>query len=270
MSEALDASVQAFVARQPRLAWRRRALRAWIRFWMRVLARITIHGTEHVPQSGPVLLIMNHTTLLDPVLVMGAVPNRHVVAMSKVENARNPLIAPFIWWYGAYTVRRGEVDRAALKISVELLNAGQLIAISPEGTRHPKGLTRPKDGVAYVATKTDAMIVPVGVSGAVGWQKTVLTLQRPRMDVTFGPPFRLKTDGRARIPRDELGTMSEELMYQLARAIADPALRGDYADLAQATTDDLVFVDPRTGEPLPPAPPAEAIAEGVTPREQKV
>jgi len=251
---SLETSVQAFVARQPSLAWRRRWLRAFIRFWMRILGRITITGTEWIPDSGPTLLIMNHATYLDPVVVMGSTANRFVIPMSKAENARNLIVGPFIWWYGAYTIKRGVVDRQALLTSIELIKAGQMIAISPEGTRHPEGLSHPKDGVVYVASKADAVIVPVGVTGLDNWQKTVPTLRRPKVQVTFGPPFRLKLEGRTRIPREELSAMSEELMYQLARAIAEPALRGEYADLSKATTDRIEFVDPCTGEPLPVAP----------------
>ncbi|MBL8146553.1 MAG: 1-acyl-sn-glycerol-3-phosphate acyltransferase [Anaerolineae bacterium] len=263
MSEpSLDASVQAFVARQPGLAWRRRWLCAFIRFWMRILGRMTITGMEHVPPSGPTLIIMNHATYLDPVVVMGAMNERFVVPMSKAENTRSPIVGPFIWWYGAYTVNRGVVDRQALMTSIELIKAGQMIAISPEGTRHPEGLSRPKDGVVYVASKSDAVMVPVAVSGLQNWQKTIPTLRRPKVQVNFGQPFRLKLDGRTRIPRDELSAMSEELMYQLSRAVADPALRGEYADLSKTTTELIEFVDPRTGEPLPAAPAVHSEAAG--------
>lgn len=262
MSDSLDASVQAFVARQPRLVWRRRLLRAWIRFWMRILARVTILGADWVPDDGPTVMIMNHVTMLDPVIMLGAITHRFPVPMSKVENARNPLIGPFMWWYGAFTVRRGEIDRQALTKSIELLKANQLLAISPEGTRHPEGLARPKDGVAYVATKGDAIIVPIAVTGTNEWQKTVLLFRRPHVIVSFGPPFRLKTDGKARVGRELLAEMSDELMYQLARAVADPALRGEYADLSKATTKHLIFVDPRTGKPLPVQPEPEPILEG--------
>lgn len=264
MSEpsSLDTSVQAFVARQPSLAWRRRWLRAFIRFWMRILGRVTITGADLIPESGPTLLIMNHATYLDPVVVMGSTTNRFIIPMSKAENARSPVIGPFIWWYGAYTVNRGVVDRQALMTSIELIKAGQMIAISPEGTRHPEGLSRPKDGVVYVASKSSAVIVPVAVCGLENWQKTIPTLRRPHVRVNFGQPFRLKLDGRTRIPRDELSAMSEELMYQLARAVTDPALRGDYADLSRATTELIEFVDPRTGEPLPAAPAVQPEPEG--------
>ena len=106
----------------------------------------------------------------------------------------------------------------------------------------------------------------MAVTGLDNWQKTVPTLRRPRVTVQYGPPFRLKTGGRVRIPRDELSAMSEELMYQLARSVADPALRGDYADLSKATTGLIEFVDPRTGEPFPePQPAAKEATRATTP-----
>jgi 1-acyl-sn-glycerol-3-phosphate acyltransferase len=184
--------------------------------------------------------------------------------MSKAENARNPIIGSFMWWYGAYTINRGVVDRQALMTSIELIKAGQMIAISPEGTRHPQGLRQPKDGVVYVASKSNATIVPVAVTGLNNWKRDVPTLRRPKVIVQYGPAFRLKTDGRTRIPRDELSAMSEELMYQLSRAVADPALRGDYADLSKATTNLIEFVDPRTGEPLSVRQPGEKEATSAT------
>lgn len=249
MSGALEASVQAFVARQPRLAWRRRLLRAWIRFCMRVFVRTTITGEEWVPETGPLLLIMNHFTLLEPIATLGAQTKRFVVPMTKVENARNPLTAPFVWWWGAFSVRRGEVDRHALTSAIELLKAGQVIAISPEGTRNASGLQRPKDGLVYIAARSDAVLMPIAVSGTINWPKTIFLLRRPRIIINFGPPFRLKTDGRSRIPREELQAMSEEIMYQLSKALADPKLRGKYADLDKVTTHYIEFINPHTGEP---------------------
>ncbi len=262
MSDTLDASVQAFVARQPRLAWRRHLLRYLIRLGMFVFGRVTISGQEWVPDSGPTMLIMNHATYFDPVMVMGATRNRFVVPMSKAENAHNPIVGAFMWWHGAYTINRGVVDRQALLTSIELIKAGQMIAISPEGTRHPEGLTQPKDGVVYVASKANAVIVPVAVTGLNNWQRTIPLIRRTKIRINYGPPFRLKTEGRTRIPRDELGAMSQELMYQLARAVVDPALRGDYANLSEATTDHIEFVDPRTGEPYPVPSAAQPTPEG--------
>lgn len=241
MSTAL--SVEQYVLMQPRLSWRRRFLRWLIRLILfRVICKVTVTGTENIPAAGSSVLMMNHISLLDPILCMGAVTHRFVIPMTKVENVRNPIIAPFVWWWGSYSVNRGEVDRKALINSIELLKSGQLILIAPEGTRQHDGLAQPKDGLAYVATKADAVIIPTAIVGARDWLTDLKRLRRPVIQVNFGPPFKFKTDGRTRIPREELSEMTEEAMYQLALAVTDENMRGIYSDVSKAKTDHLEFV----------------------------
>jgi 1-acyl-sn-glycerol-3-phosphate acyltransferase len=172
---------------------------------------------------------------------MVAVKRRFVIPMTKVENLENPFIAPFVRWWGSYSINRDEIDRKALMNSIELLKSGQLILIAPEGTRHPEGLSQPKDGFAYIATKADAIIIPAAISGAVGWQ-SAFKLKRPRIRVNFGHPFKFKTDDKGRVPRDLLTPMMDEAMYQLALAVQDETRRGVYSDLSKATTEHLEFV----------------------------
>jgi 1-acyl-sn-glycerol-3-phosphate acyltransferase len=241
---SVTTSVQEFVAMQPKFAWRRKLVRAVIRgLGFGVLWHVTVTGTEHIPDGGPSILMMNHISLLDPILCMGAVTHRFVIPMTKIENLQNPILGPFVRLWGSYPVNRGEIDRTALLNSIELLKSGQLILVAPEGTRHPEGLSRPKDGMAYIATKADAVIIPSAISGAVGWQEKMKRLQRPRIHVNFGRAFKFKTGGRARIPREELSEMMEEAMYQLAMAVTDETRRGVYSDLSQATTKHLDFLN---------------------------
>jgi 1-acyl-sn-glycerol-3-phosphate acyltransferase len=236
-----SAEVQAYVARQPSLAWRRHALRGFIR-WLgfRILWDVTVTGAENMPSSGPAIIMMNHISAIDPVLCMGAITNRFVIPMTKIENAQNGFFNLFIWWWGSYTVRRGEIDRKALMNSIELVKAGQMILLAPEGTRHPEGLVEAKDGLAYIATKANAVIIPTGIAGATPWKDKLLKLQRPRIQVNFGRPFRFKGAGE-RVPREALTAMSHEAMYQLALAVPDESLRGFYRDVSQATTQHLEF-----------------------------
>jgi 1-acyl-sn-glycerol-3-phosphate acyltransferase len=241
---SLSSSVQHYVAQQPRLAWRRTALRTFIRtLGFKVLWRVEVTGAENVPDSGPTIIMMNHISALDPILVMGAVTNRFVVPMTKIENAQNWFFGLFVWWWGSYTVNRNEIDRKALVNSIELVKHGQMILIAPEGTRHPEGLAEAKDGLAFIATKANAVIVPTAISGAVGWKESMLRFRRPRINVNFGRPFRFKTNGRERIPRDELAAMSHEAMYQLALAVKDETRRGFYSITSKATAEHLEFVN---------------------------
>ncbi|MBL8116674.1 MAG: 1-acyl-sn-glycerol-3-phosphate acyltransferase [Anaerolineae bacterium] len=239
----LSAEVQQYVARQPSLAWRRRLLRGLIRtLGFKVLWDVEVTGAENVPAEGPAIIMMNHISALDPVLCMGAVTNRFVIPMTKIENMSNPLIGPFVRWWGSYTINRGEIDRKALTNSIEMVKHGQLILIAPEGTRHPEGLAEAKDGLAFVATKADAVIIPTAISGAVGWNKKLFRFQRPKINVNFGRPFKFKTHGERRVPREALAIMSHEAMYQLAIAVKDETRRGFYSDLSKATTDYLEFI----------------------------
>jgi 1-acyl-sn-glycerol-3-phosphate acyltransferase len=241
----LSTSVQEYVANQPRFTWRRNILRALIRsVGFGLIWKVQVCNPQNVPNEGPVIIMMNHTSLIDPILCMGAITNRFVIPMTKVENLRNPIIRPFINWWGSYSVNRGEVDRKALVNSIELVKSGQLILIAPEGTRQKTGLTEAKDGLAYIATKADAVIVPTGISGAIGWDENLKRLRRTHITINFGRPFRFRTGGRTRIPREELTAMSHEAMYQLALAITDPGLRGVYSDVSQATSNYLDYLQP--------------------------
>ncbi|GEM_PF-204625 len=238
-----EMSIEEYIAMQPRLAWRRAIIRGAIRFFiMTLLCKVKITGEENIPATGSAMLMMNHLSLLDPVVCIGAVRHRFVVPMTKVENMKMPIMGSLIRWYGAYSVNRGEVDRRALTSSIELIKAGQLVLIAPEGTRQRDGLAEAKDGFVYVATKANPVIIPAAVTGVQDWMNELKRLKRPNITVTFGKPFKFKTQGRTRIPREEMTAMSHEAMYQLAATLPDPALRGKYADLSKLTTHFIEFV----------------------------
>jgi len=211
----------------------------------RIGARVKVLGAENIPDTLPGIVMINHISLIDPVLGMGAVTNRFVIPMSKIENRSSPVIAPLVWWWGSYYVDRDSLDRQALENSIELIKSGQLILLSPEGTRHKGGLTRPKEGVAYVAAKSGAIVIPCAIVGAENWNRDIFGFKRPRMSVTFGRPFRFKVDSTARLNRDQRSAMMEEAMYQLALTIPDESLRGDYRDVSKATTETIEFIEPR-------------------------
>ena len=240
--------VQVYVARQETRAvrWRRQIFRTLIRQIPMRWVRLTVKGAENIPDDGPLIVMINHISALDPGLMMGIVTNRFVIPMTKIENTRFFLGRLIVWWWDAYTVRRGEVDRQALTNSIELLKSGQCLLISPEGTRSHNGLQQPKEGMTYIATKADATIIPAAIAGAIGWKEKWLRLQRPHLEVTFGRPFKFKTEGK-RVPREDLTAMTDEAMYQLAIALPDEKLRGAYADLSKATVRFLEFIN--TNEP---------------------
>jgi 1-acyl-sn-glycerol-3-phosphate acyltransferase len=195
---------------------------------------LEVEGLDKVPASGPAILMINHVAFLDPVMLIACV-RRRIVPMSKIENLALPGVNLLIKLWGAINVRRGEVDRAALKQAIEALRAGHLLLMAPEGTRSKSGdLQEPHDGIAYVATRANALVIPVGIVGTPDIGKNWKRGKRTRVRVTLGRPFYFETAGE-RAGRQTLSQMTTEAMYQLA-AVLPPQQRGRFANLREATT----------------------------------
>lgn len=207
----------------------------------RLLLDVHVTGVENVPRQGPLIVIMNHLYFFDPVLVAAYVP-REIVMMSKVENFFNPFFALIITLYGAFPIRRGEVDRRALRRSVEALKAGRGLLISPEGTRSKitRALQEGKDGTALLALKTGAPILPVALSGQEHFLTNLRRLRRTPARIAIGRPFRLRPPN-TKLERHQLHEMTREIMYILS-SLLPPRYRGVYADLENATTQYIEFL----------------------------
>lgn len=204
--------------------------------------RVKVHDMEcYLPKEGPAIVIMNHSGGIDPLMLMMAIRPRFLQTMTKIENYDLPLFSNFMRIWGAYPVSRGEVDRRALEFTLKLLEQGHLALIAPEGTRQP-AMIEAKDGLAYLAVKAGVPIVPVGLEGTRNFFPNLKRLRLTEVNVRFGQPFRLKTGGKTRVGRETLGTMTRETMYQLAKLVP-VEMRGVYADLSQATTETLEFVE---------------------------
>jgi 1-acyl-sn-glycerol-3-phosphate acyltransferase len=231
------------VYRQEQYAFWRRFFRDFLlcQIGFRLLVKVRVEGNDHIPADGPTLMIMNHIGAIDPFVVVGIVRSRFVVPMSKAENYRNPVTALIAHGWGAYPVRRGEVDRRALDSTIELLNRGYAVLIAPEGTRHP-ALAEAKNGMTYVAARSNALIVPVGLDGTDQFPGSFKRLRRAQVLAKIGRPFRFRIGTQERLSRDEMRQMTREAMYQLA-ALLPEQRRGGYGDFSRMTTDYLEFVD---------------------------
>src|SRR3989475_8256151 len=101
---------------------------------MRLFFRIEVKNPEHVPPAGPVLLVANHSSLLDPTLVGGVAP-RQLSFLAKAELFRIPLFGPLIRRLNARPVRREGPDPGALRTAMRVLEEDGALLIFPEGTR---------------------------------------------------------------------------------------------------------------------------------------
>jgi 1-acyl-sn-glycerol-3-phosphate acyltransferase len=209
---------------------------AW-RYWGKIER---IEGTENVPATGPAILMINHIAFIDPIVVLGNAP-RNVVPLSKVEAFRIPIwgIFPHLW--NVIPVHRGEADREALMRALSVLEAGEIVLVAPEGTRH-ESLRDVKTGIAYLAYRSGAPVIPVAVEGTQGFPSiSAKRWAQPGATAKFGKPFRVKPI-TGRLPREALKTITDEAMYRLA-AMLSPERRGEFSDLSKATTDYIVVTE---------------------------
>lgn len=148
----------------------------------RVLLRIRVAGSENVP-DGPLVLCANHCSNVDPV-VLGSACARQLRYMAKVELFRVPLLSPLITALGAFPVRRGEGDRAAIQTAFRIIRQGGVLGMFPEGHRNKskKGLLRFQTGAIRIAAQAGAPILPVVIVR----EKGVWPFRRMR--VVFGKP----------------------------------------------------------------------------------
>jgi 1-acyl-sn-glycerol-3-phosphate acyltransferase len=200
--------------------------------FMKTTLKVTATGVENVPRTGPTIVLFNHVTMIEPIVVACIMPFRDMVPLGKKELYDNPIgRLGFVGW-GAYPVKRGEVDRTALRHALDIIESADMFMIAPEGHRNPEGLRSPKEGIVLLAVRTGATMVPVGVSGMENYFHNLKRLRRTPVTANVGKPFRIKEG----VTRKQYMQAAHEIMYLLAALIA-PNLRGDYADLSKATMD---------------------------------
>ncbi|QFG26823.1 1-acyl-sn-glycerol-3-phosphate acyltransferase [Actinomadura sp. WMMB 499] len=192
---------------------------------MRVAFRPRVHGLGHVPRQGPVILAANHLAVLDSFVVPLMVPRRvHFLGKQEYFTGPGPrgrATAVFFRSLGAIAVDRsgGRAALDALDASARVLERGGAFAIHPEGTRSPDGrLYRGRTGVARLAMRTGAPVVPIAIEGTDRVQPRGRAVPRPgRIGLRIGAPLRFA--GRdAGVPR---GRAAREVTDEIMTAIRE-------------------------------------------------
>jgi len=180
------------------------------------LADLRLEGAERVPRRGPLIVASNHLHFCDPPLLGGVLP-RYIRFMAKQEAFKFPWGLMFATAYGAFPVRRNEVDRAALRQAEKLLQAGGVLGMFPEGHRsHGKGLQPGFDGVALIARRTGAPILPVGIAGT-----EAVFRSKPRWAITVrvGEPFAVRHGCALREATNDIMCRIAELLPERYRGV---------------------------------------------------
>jgi len=174
---------------------------------------ITVKGMENFPKQGPALIVINHLGDADAVLLAATIPTT-IDGMGKIELNEHWLVGPIFRAYGVIYVHRGKPDRKAIRAALDGLTEGRMIAVAPEGRQSVAGkLEEGTEGAAFLAMKTNALIVPVAMTGTENeniynrkwWQ-------RARVTLSVGKPFQLEEQiDRQKMMRDGTGQIMESL-----------------------------------------------------------
>lgn len=209
----------------------RNFLRWLVRAILRLIARVEVRGYENIPTETNYILATNHIGILDAILPFYAL-NRWDIYIPVAEKWENN---KFLKWLGKYFnfvfIDRFNPDIKAMRKLIHLMEEGNVLGISPEGTRSRVGsLIEAKPGVTYLATKLNRPIVPIAITGTE--DKVILgnlkRFKKSRLTITAGPHFTLPPIPREN--RDEaLKQSTDEIMCRIAVMLPEK-YRGVYAE----------------------------------------
>ncbi|MFO8037205.1 MAG: lysophospholipid acyltransferase family protein [Anaerolineales bacterium] len=204
---------------------RRTLLRKFIRFltypafWL--LSDLHISGEENLPSGGPLLVVSNHFSFIDPVAIVRALP----WPIEYVGGAQFPhapdIVKSLPQIYGYYPVYRGTGSRYALRAAEAILEQNGVLGILPEGGSWAEVLRPARPGAAYLATRTGAKILPLGIYG-LNDIFPVRFGKRPEAHVNIGKPFGpFHAPGRGRERREQLDQIGLQIMKKIAKLLPD-------------------------------------------------
>jgi 1-acyl-sn-glycerol-3-phosphate acyltransferase len=179
------------------------------------LAGVEIIGAENLPATGKVLIAANHTHNIDGPMLFALLP-RPTAFFVKAEAFVGP-IKPFLVHIGQIPVRRGTVERAPITDALEALAAGGAVGVFPEGSRGSGEVAKVEHGIAYLAVRSGAPVVPIACSGTAA----VLTrhsVRRPKVRVMFGSPVHIPSGPAS---RQAVAEAAEQIREALAKLVVE-------------------------------------------------
>ena len=189
----------------------------------RVLWRVRVSGWENVPREGSFVLAPSHRSMMD-IPFAAVVTPRRIRFMGKVSIFAVPVVGTLFRWLGGFPVARDGTDRKAVRDSVEMLRAGEVLCLYPEGTRQRGPKIQPlQRGAAYLALRAGVPIIPVGMAGV---EDIMRTSKSPiprfgRVALVVGAPIVPAPLAGSLVPREQVGALTARLADELQRVFDD-------------------------------------------------
>lgn len=213
---------------------RRRPLRYLMQRLIKVIFSVMtdfhISGQENIPLNNPLIVVANHFSFIDPVAVIRAIPRPlEFVGGFQMPNAPSLITwIPRLWGY--FPVYRGSVSRGAMLASQEVIARDGALVIFPEAGSWATTLRPARPGAAFLATRTGAPILPIGLDGLVDVFPRLRKGRRSRVTVRIGKPFGPFTYSiKGREGRQKLEAIGNEIMRRIAELIP-PKRHGFFSD----------------------------------------
>lgn len=205
---------------------KQRVVKYFLLTLLKSVARVDVQGLENLP-DGPFVAVVNHLSSFDTLSGIAVGPIRQATTFAAVEHRSDPIGGWILDQLGVIWVRRGEADREAIKIALEELKGGTVMAMAIEGTRsRTGGLQLGKTGSAFLASRSKAPLVPAAIWGTEKIVSNLKHLRRSEVHLRIGQPFPLP-EGRANT--EQLEAYTDQVMLKIA-AMLPPEYRGVYAD----------------------------------------
>lgn len=214
----------------PKLTRSRRLFRRFIQILAKIIAffalNMKVRGMENFPAKGPAIIVFNHLGDWDSILLAAVIPER-AECIGKIELNDHWLAGPALRAYGCIWIHRGQPDRRAMRAALDALKEGRMVTLAPEGRQTVTGaLEDGTEGAAFIAMKSGAKVVPIGLTGTENAHISdhINHWKRVPVSLTVGKPFHIQNQAER---QETIRSGTRQIMEALARLLP-PKLRGQY------------------------------------------
>ena len=182
-----------------------------VTFFLRLFFRWKVSGNKKLPADKPVILVANHISNYDP-LVVGCAVDRQVHFLAKEEIFKLSVLGFIVKKLGSFPIKRGGNDRKAIKSGLKLLEENKVLGVFPEGTRSKDGkIGKGLSGAALFALKSDAVVIPIGILSSYKISKPIY--------VKIGEPIDLDKYRKTKLTSEDLTETMDYIMDKIKEQV---------------------------------------------------